>query len=118
MAKFKVGDIVKVVRPSTNYPNQAVDWSDDTAREIIEVCQPHRFIVNKSYVQMYDLSPSTNYYMDEISLEFASQPVSASSANWGNTPPVTSSSGRKISDDERKLIELRIATRRALHGGE
>lgn len=44
----------------------------------------------------------------------ASQPVNP---HWGKAPPVTSSSGRKITDGERKLIETRIALRKALHGG-
>lgn len=126
MAKFRLGDIVRVVRPSTNSPNQQVDFQSQQEHEIIEVCQLGRFkraLGNGNFVdpQMYDLLPTTNYFMDEMSLElaFASMsPVPDSVANWGSAPPITSNSGRKISDDERRLIELRIATRRALHGGE
>lgn len=128
--QFKVGDIVRV------RPDQLGKGATQAAQEKMDA-----FIQNDTHFEIYSvggMAASGNYLCDIVSIyggtkasyyhyrlelvnTIVGQPagipaMDQDSWRWGDEEAVTSASPRRMSDDERALIEQRIATKRKLRG--
>lgn len=121
--QFKVGDIVHLLLNQRARPPRAQGILDSylAVDQHFEVLRLDASVGPDTLLTVQCVGSSeTRVYKSsrfELVPTIVAQPiVYADSWRWGDEEPVTSASPRRISDEERALIDQRIATKRKLRG--